>query len=210
MLTKPPQISRHAVQRAKERLGIGESTFFEWVAATYHEWFPVNAEFLLNKNVKVSSHDSWFYATPWSPSRGVAIVLSDDKCIRTVIDFEAESKVIMADQKPIKAVELERYVETQEVFDTVYEGFVGNALCRTFQRLMQDKALTPVTLLRKAVGSGRKLETGDFQFIKAYADGEIDLADLTSILTSKKNYRVMAFECAIEKKKREMESTTAA
>jgi hypothetical protein len=49
------RVTAHALDRAKERLGLDKFTFEIWVEATRKDWWPVSFEYLLNHNVKAAA-----------------------------------------------------------------------------------------------------------------------------------------------------------
>lgn len=91
MIPCVPHITEHAYRRADERLCMARDPFTAWVAATFADWLPVNAQFLTARGVVCGQAGNRFYATPWTVGRGVAFALSADHAIKTVMDFRQEA-----------------------------------------------------------------------------------------------------------------------
>ena len=90
MLSGCPIISSHASSRAFERLGMGLIGFRDWVAATYREWMPVNAGYLCDRGLHVSAQGRDHYKAAWTLREHVALCLSVDHVIITVIPFAVD------------------------------------------------------------------------------------------------------------------------
>lgn len=214
-LTSMPTISNHACWRAEERFGISQHGFTEWVKATYGHWMPVNAEFLRNHNISCSAADSWFFVTPWTSLIGMAIIMSNDRCIRTVMDFSTESRfdlmvrvggkssiptpveppsvVVDAPQapKPIVPLMSKDFVVEQLADDT-------NVYQQCLKRMVQDGELGADSIFRKALKAS--FDPDDMDWIHAYAKGDLRLSELREILNTKKTYRRMAYEALVVNK----------
>lgn len=90
MLSREPTLTRHAMERATERLKIDPLAFKGWIEATWRDWLPVNAAWLWDRNLRVSAEDRWHFICPWTPRTSVALCVSEDHAIVTVIDYAAD------------------------------------------------------------------------------------------------------------------------
>ena len=156
-LTAPPGITTHAYQRAKERLGFGGRSFYDWVNCTWSDWIPINAEFLLIRNVEVSNQSNLF-ATPWTPHRGVALVLSDDKWIKTVIPFDQQSRM-------------------------VEESQLNHNICGVISRLVDDGLLDLARIGHKLIGCRFEGPLA-IEALEAFRLRRIDYNDLRSFFST--------------------------
>lgn len=88
MLFKCPTPTEHAIKRAKERMGLSPDGLVAWVKATYKQWMVINAQYLRDRGAKCSELNTIFYMNPWIPGTSVAMAMSADNVIKTIIDFE--------------------------------------------------------------------------------------------------------------------------
>ena len=92
MLSGEPRISQHAFERGRERLGLTANAFAVWVKATYSDWLAVNAKYLTDRGLDVSASGANHFITPFTFRTSVALCVSPDGWIRTVMSFPADPK----------------------------------------------------------------------------------------------------------------------
>jgi hypothetical protein len=80
-------ITKHAVRRAGERLGMSQGDFCDWIAATRSVWQKVDAGYLCFRGVRVSDKGSHLFIVPFADDRIVAVVCAYDGAVKTVIDY---------------------------------------------------------------------------------------------------------------------------
>lgn len=99
MLTRIPQITNHASIRAQERLGLDHLSFGQWVDATWMHWMPVNASFVQERGLRATAKTSFFYVNPWTSVTSIALALSHDDAIQTVMTYEQDVKIVESLEK---------------------------------------------------------------------------------------------------------------
>lgn len=92
-LSLQPNLTNHATQRGEERLQLKPDSLVGWISATWRDWLPINAEWLRVRGVKCSARGVTWFATPFTAYRGVAIAVTPDNAIRTIITFAEVSKL---------------------------------------------------------------------------------------------------------------------
>lgn len=102
-MSAPPQITDHAFDRARDRMGLSDAAFWGWVRATYRSWVPINAAYLRERGLKVSSEGSTHLMCPWLPSWSVALCVSNDNWIKTLMLFREDFRepVLVDDADPL-------------------------------------------------------------------------------------------------------------
>lgn len=89
-----PVISAHAYERAAERLGMHRAAFTAWVEATFMDWTPISPPYLWDRGLKCNATGGdTLYMCPWTPLKGVAMAVSVDHCVKTVMSFNEFSPI---------------------------------------------------------------------------------------------------------------------
>jgi hypothetical protein len=88
------RISHHAFKRAQERLNMGRHSFADWCRATRYHWLSVNSEFLIARGIKATTHGCLIYVTPWTVQEGVALLVSNDGTVITIMTFPQTARLV--------------------------------------------------------------------------------------------------------------------
>jgi hypothetical protein len=178
-----PYITEHAYLRAGERMKLSRSGFVAWVQATCREWMPVNAGYLIDRELKVSAHDSIHYVSPWTQLTMLALTLSPDNAIKTVMTY-AESRAPKRDDRQVGRA-------------------VSCGICAAAVRMLCDGVTDPRDFVRRSLGvstfdhGGASIEPA----IEAFGRRDISLESLRGVIaaTGKDRTKLLCEALAQEK-----------